>query len=182
VTRLVTLLLTALAAGALLAFAWGSGHRARSPVAALTAAHAQGKIGLRNSRRGKPIVSMARLAPGKVAHGSVLMGNSGTKGVHVSLEADNLSGAPGALGGNLSQALWIKIHGVRRNSRGTGSYRGPLALMGTLSVGHWHPGESRRFTFTAWLPDSGTPPGPTSGDNVYQGATASVDFRWTVRP
>ena len=89
---------------------------------------------------------------------------------------------PAPLGGNLDQALWINVRGQRRHTRGSPFYRGPLALMPQVHVGHWRPRETRTFVFAIWLPDGGTPSGPLSGDNVYQGSQAEVNFVWGARP
>jgi hypothetical protein len=48
-------------------------------------------------------------------------------------------------------------------------YRGPLILMGGVRMGRWRPGEKRRFTFAAWLPDGGVPPSPVTGDKRLPG-------------
>jgi hypothetical protein len=38
----------------------------------------------------------------------------------------------------------------------------------------------RRFRFTASLPDTGRPPDPTSGDNVYAGSGTTLRYAWTA--
>ena len=49
----------------------------------------------------------------------------------------------------------------------------PASPAGTIAKG-----ASKTYDFTVSFPDGGLPAGPTSGDNVYQSASTSVDFAW----
>ncbi len=80
-------------------------------------------------------------------------------------------------GGRLSDAVHLDIQDV------TGGnvipvFAGPLGALQSRALGNITPGEARTYRFTASLPDRGTPPSATSGDNAYAGSALTVRYSW----
>jgi hypothetical protein len=59
-------------------------------------------------------------------------------------------------------------------------FSGQLATLQSRALGNIAPGEVRTYRFTAWLPDGGAPPSPTSGDNAYAGSSMTARYSWTA--
>jgi hypothetical protein len=151
------------------------GDAGSAPMA--TAASSAGSLSIFNSRGGEAVLSVAGLAPGRSTSGAVTIQNNGALGGAFSLASANLAETPGPGGGLLSQRLQLTV--IDLGASGT-VYTGPLAGLGSRDLGTFAPGEARTFSFTATLPDSGTPPSPVGGDNAYQGASLTNAYVWTA--
>jgi len=125
---------------------------------------------------------MPNAKPGEVAKGTTRVTITGSR-ASVQVGVKNLRDIPGPNGGKLiaSQRLWIDV-------RCPGSpcphnrvaYRGPLALIGTRSLGTWREGAHRTYAVRVWLRRGGRPPTTTTGDNLYQHSTATFGLVWTA--
>ena len=59
-------------------------------------------------------------------------------------------------------------------------YGGGIGSMPEQHLGTLAGGESRTYRFTVAMDDGGPPSSPYTDDNVYQAATASLGYRWTL--
>ncbi len=128
-----------------------------------------------NDKDGSAILTASNMKPGDVVSGTVTIENTGTLAGVFSLTATNLTDTPGSNGGKLSDVLVITILDGSDEL-----YAGPINNIGTLNAGTYDPGDEHTYTFTVTFPDSGPPGGSTSGDNLYQGSSMSIDFVWTA--
>ena len=95
----------------------------------------------------------------------------------------NLRDIPGPNGGKLiaSQRLWIDVRCAGSPCpHNRVAYRGPLALMGTRSLGTWREGAHRDLLRARLAAARGMPPTTTTGDNLYQHSTATFGLVWTA--
>jgi spore coat-associated protein N len=154
------------------------GHGAEAPSGpAVRASSPGGTLSLSNSRGPGAILSASGLAPGHSTSGEVTITNEGTLAGELSLSTSKLTDSPGPGGARLSERLALVVQDL------TGSitvYSGTLASLDTRALGTIAAGQARTYRFTATLPNGGPPPGPLSGDNAYQGASVSADYRWTA--
>jgi hypothetical protein len=153
----------------------GRGRAAQKPMAVARAA--TGSLSLEDSRGGGAILSVAGLAPGHSTAGELTITNSGTLDGTLELTSTQLSETPGQGGGLLSQRLRLVVRDLDRQRT---LYAGPMSALGERDLGRIEPGAARSFRFTATLPDGGQPPGPTTGDNAYQGASVTSTYVWTA--
>lgn len=88
----------------------------------------------------------------------------------------------------------LKVAGLSRGASGPGYlfdilrlrisdgasvlYDGDLRAFTSLALGTWQPKEKHSYTFVVTFPDGGIPKDNYSGDNAYQGSSATVEFRW----
>jgi hypothetical protein len=102
----------------------------------------------------------------------------------VAVRANNLQDLPGPNGGKLiaSRRLWIDVRCALHTPcpHNPVVYNGPLALMGSRSLGTWRPGTRRTYAVRVWLLRGGMPPTTTSGDNLYQHSTARFGLVWSA--
>jgi hypothetical protein len=138
-----------------------------------------GNLRMWNSRDGTHILMAANLEPGGPRVRSVRIANTGRSAGRFSVVKRQFLSVPGPNGGRLRRTLRLR---VTRAPSALGPrqvvYSGRLRNMPRLDLGVWEPQESRRYRFVVKLPDSGTPPTPTGGDNAYQGSQAQVRFVW----
>ena len=87
---------------------------------------------------------------------------------------------PGANGGRLSQAVRLDITDVTDGSS-IPVFAGQIGALASQPLGAIGPGEGRTFHFRASLPDTGTPPTPTGGDNAYAGSASPCATRGPPR-
>lgn len=146
--------------------------------ARLVATATHGSFTQANSRDGLPIFAIGALAPGGSVGGGVTLRNTGRLAGEFTLSARDLVDVPGAGGGTLSERLWLTISEVGGPAGRRTVYEGDLRSMPPRPLGAFGPGEARSFEFVAALPDGGVPAGTTAGDNVFQGARASVRYVW----
>jgi Ca2+-binding RTX toxin-like protein len=140
---------------------------------------AHGAISKSNSRDGRAIFTAQNLAPGGSVSGSVTIGNTGSAPGSLVLSAADLSDSPGVQGGILSSALDLRVTDVTAGSD-LSIYSGKLGDMPEQRLVTLMPGDQRTYRFVASLPDGGEPASDGSGDNAFQQASASVDYRWTL--
>lgn len=96
-----------------------------------------------------------------------------------SLDADVHIYTPSTIG-SLGQyvdltALRLTIRDVTAGSEAI-VFSGPFGALGATKVGALAPGERRRYSFTAILPDAGT----IGTQDSFAGARTSVDYRWSL--
>lgn len=140
---------------------------------------ASGSISLSNSSEDAAIFTLANLGPGDSGQGEVTIGNTGSAPGALRLSSLDLSDIPGRFGGALSGRLALHIVEL-----GPGSepevFDGLLASMPELQLGVLEAGESRTYRFVVTMLDAGPPASPFVDDNLYQRASASLGYRWTL--
>jgi len=112
-----------------------------------------------------------------VSMGSVTLTNDGDIDGQFWFTTSDIGNTPGANGGNLSDALQLRV------MRGaTTVYSGdinavpavaPLSDAGTIAAG-----ASATYTVEVMFPDGGTPTTATTEDNAYQGSAMTIDLDW----
>lgn len=130
-----------------------------------------------NSKSGTAILTASLMKPGDSSQGSVTIKNTGNLEGTFSLTTSNLTDTPGANGGNLSEVLQLTIVDTTTSQT---LYSGPIDSVGTVDAGNYEPDDEHTYQFTVTFPDSGLPGTPTTGDNLYQGSSMSIDFNWTA--
>jgi Ca2+-binding RTX toxin-like protein len=138
-----------------------------------------GSMSVSNSADGSAIFAASNMAPGVTDQGEVSIGNTGAAPGTLVLSSFDRSDSPGTYGGVLSERLDVRIEDV---SSGANSvvYADKLASMPEQQLGTLAPGKSRTYRFTVSMPDGGAPTAPWTGDNLYQRATASLSYEWTL--
>jgi Ca2+-binding RTX toxin-like protein len=140
---------------------------------------AGGSMSLSNSKEGAAIFSLANLGPGDSGQGGVTIANTGTLRGALTLASFDRSDAPGIYGGALSERLELRVEDV---SSGVASevYDGQLGAMPEMRLGSLGAGESRTYRFVVTMLDGGAPASAYVDDNVYQSASASLGYEWTL--
>ena len=117
------------------------------------------------------------MKPTDVKTGTVTIKNTGDLAGKFTLAMIKIADDQGtnAGHGHLYDVLQLKIE-----DGSTVVYNGALAASPAGLIDTYAPGESHTFTFTVTFPDGGTPGSNTTGDNVYQGSTTTVEFDWTA--
>jgi Ca2+-binding RTX toxin-like protein len=151
----------------------------QDPSAPEARATATGAFTQSNSRENQAIFSTAAMAPGESTTGTVTIGNTGTLSGALTLAAREPSDSPGTYGGVLSDVLDLQIGDI--TSGGSEEiYSGKLSGMPDQLLGTMQGGAARTYRFTVSMPDAGGPGEVWNGDNVYQRATTSVGYEWTL--
>lgn len=135
--------------------------------------YTSGKIKMSNSRKGTAIVSMQRMMPGDTVSGTVVIGNRSRVRANYWLKKANLVDHPGTNGGPFSKYLILQVTRLNGTRPPRVLYRGALGAMPTLYLGKFRPRSRATYRFTVTFPDRGP-----RYDNLYQGCSVSVDFRW----
>jgi hypothetical protein len=179
---------SALTIGALLLVGYGT-TRPAPHQGGLKLTDSNGSIVHSNSKAGGFIFQTSNVVPGGSTSGEVTLTNADAIDGDFVLSESNLTDTqPGAGGASLAHQLTLKLEDVTNPASPIQLYpvanpNGPtddkLADVGTLHVATIPAGQSRTFKFTATFPDGGTPPSPTTGDNVFKGAAMSTEFDWT---
>jgi Ca2+-binding RTX toxin-like protein len=138
---------------------------------------AAGALSLSNSKEGAAIFTASNLAPGHSTEGTVTIANTGSAAGSLALSATELSDSPGTYGGNLSEVLDLQI---AETGSGTEVYSGTLDSMPEQQLGPLAAGESRTYRFSVRMADGGAAPSDYTGDNLYQRATTSLSYDWTL--
>jgi spore coat-associated protein N len=138
-----------------------------------------GALSMSNSKDNAAILSMDLMKPGDVVTGDVTIKNTGTIRGEFSLAmaviADLAATNPGA--GHLLDVLQLTISA----EDGGNVYQGLLKDCGKDKIaGMFEPGEEHTLTFTVTFPDGGEPADNNSGDNIYQGSSATVEFDFSA--
>jgi hypothetical protein len=138
-----------------------------------------GSMSVSDSASGSAIFAASNMAPGVTDQGEVSIGNTGTAPGTLALSSFDRSDSPGTYGGVLSERLDVRIEDV---SSGGNSlvYADKLASMPEVQLGTLAPGKSRTYRFTVSMPDGGAPTAPWTGDNIYQRASTSLSYEWTL--
>ena len=166
--RLTYRLLSVVVVGAVAAFAGTAPRHAPQAQSKLAA----GVLSQSNSKAGSAILSAGNLAPGDTSSGTVTITNTGTLAGQFELDKSGLSDVVGPGGGALSGALDLQVQDLNDDSE---VYRGALDAMPTRPLGAFQPGESHTYRFTVGLPDRGD-----AVDNLFEGATATVQYNWVA--
>ena len=147
------------------------------PYAVLT--DATGDLSIWNSLDGQAVFQFSGLAPGGSVSGTVQLKNSGSLPGDLGLQQLDVLDQPGANGGRLSQAVRLDITDVTSGSS-IPVFAGQIGALASQPLGAIGPGEGRSFHFRASLPDTGRPPTPTGGDNVYAGSGITMRYAWNA--
>jgi hypothetical protein len=145
------------------------------PVAVIQ--QASGTFQITNSLDGQAIFQAQGLAPGRSVSGTVQLSNTGTLAGDLGLHQLDVMDQPGANGGLLSGAVHLDVRDITGGNL-VPVFAGQLASLQSSALGSLAPGEARTYRFVASLPDGGTPPTPTGGDNAYAGSALSVRYSW----
>jgi spore coat-associated protein N len=132
-----------------------------------------------NSLDGQAVFQFHGLAPGHSVSGTVQLKNSGSLPGDLGLEQLDVLDQPGVNGGRLSQAVRLDITDVT-NGSSIPVFAGQIGALASQQLGAIGPGEGRTFHFRASLPDTGTPPSPTGGDNAYAGSGITMRYAWNA--
>src|SRR5215210_1615573 len=174
----ISRLLSLAVIGAVVAVCAGTGMaRPAHPHAVLT--QAAGDFTIANSADGRAIFQASGLAPGQSVTGTVQLSNPSRLDGDLSLAQLDVQDRPGTNGGQLSGAVHLDITDVTGGSS-VPVFAGQFASVGTRSLGAIGAGESRTLRFTASLPDTGTPPSATGGDNAFAGSGLTARYSWTA--
>jgi spore coat-associated protein N len=154
----------------------GSTGGVRTAAATIRAA---GAVTMTNSKAPGAILTAGGMKPGGSVQGQVTITNSGDPATYV-LTSSNLSNTAGPLSGPpLSGRLQLLVQDI------TGAtpalvYSGAFGAMPSRTLGNFAANEARTYRFTVTLPNGGPASSDTTGDNVYQGASSSLQFDWTA--
>ena len=172
------LLLAAILA-AVLSWAGAARVASGSDEPAVEIMNASGTLQVTNSGAGQAIFQAAGLAPGRSVTGTVQLSNTGTLAGDLSLAQLDVQDQPGPNGGLLSSAVQLAVQDITGGSS-IPVFSGQLGGLGTRPLGNIGAGGSRSYRFTATLPNTGTPAGPTAGDNAFEGSRLTVRYVWTA--
>jgi hypothetical protein len=134
-----------------------------------------------NSAGTGAILTVSNMKPGDsvatdVAH-QVTITNTGTLPATISVDKGTITDTPGTNGGALSAVLKLKIEDVTGTA--VTKYDGLLSAFTSTSFGVFNASDVKKYKFTVYWLDGGTPGSNTTGDNLYQGSSMSVPFTWT---
>ena len=133
-----------------------------------------------NSNSGAAILTASAMKPGSTATGTVTIANTGSVPGTFSLAESNPAHTDGPNGGNLLGNLNLTVTDVTPGSTAAQVYTGKLNGLSPTSLGTWRPSASHTYQFVVSFPDGGQPATATTGDNAYQGSSASVEFDWSA--
>jgi hypothetical protein len=162
-----TLVLNALVALGVAAVVLLGGHKPDSVAFELT--DANGALTLANSHAGAAIFNGQGLRPGVPVNGSVTIGNTGAGRAELALAAT----AESASGGDLWNALQLRVTDATDPVAPVVLYDGPLAQLGRRDLGALAAGATRTYLLTAEL--------PADAGDALQGARLSFGFAWTAQ-
>jgi Ca2+-binding RTX toxin-like protein len=140
---------------------------------------ASGAISVSNSKDGAAIFDLVGVGPGTGGEGEVTIGNTGSAPGTLTLASLDRADARGLYGGALSGRLDLRIADVTAGNDAE-VYAGGLASMPELGLGTLAGGESRTYRLTISMRDGGSPSTPYADDNLYQRATTSLAYQWTL--
>lgn len=149
---------------AALAFGWGGRELGKAGMGET--------LRLSSSAGGRPILSGANLAPGATVAGAVTIRNRGKAPGTLALSRRAAIEQAGLGGALLGGALQLTVRDTTSRSDAI-LYAGPLATMPRLRVAYLEPGEARKYSFEATLPDS-------AGASALEAAQTSFDYRWKL--
>jgi len=162
------------------AVAVGSGANFTSASANPGNVFTAGTLTQSNSKLGAAILTAAGMKPGSSTTGTVTLSNTGSASGTFSLAESNATNTAGPNGGNLLGDLNLTVTDVTNASSPVQVYTGKLSGLPSTSLGTWSPSASHTYQFVVTFPDGGQPASATTGDNAYQGSSASVEFDWSA--
>lgn len=131
---------------------------------------------LSHTNSANTILDVQKLMPGDSAEGTVTLTNTGDGDGVFSLQKANLVDSDPAV--PFSAKLDLLIEDVTDPANPIVRYTGKVGGMGTRAMGTIAPTQSRTYKFTVTFPDGGKPSAPDAGDNLYKGASTTVDYNW----
>jgi len=152
-------------------------HGSSSP--SLTEVSASGAVSISDSKAGGTILNLPNFAPGRTGVGEVTIANTGSAAGDLTLSSFDRSDSPGFYGGALSGQLELALTELAGASTRT-VYAGQLWEMPELDIGILAAGGSRTYRFAVTMRDEGAPVTPFVGDNLYQRASTSLGYQWTL--
>jgi hypothetical protein len=156
---------------AMMAVASGASFTSTTPNVGNVVAAGVMKIDSDNANGAK--LNISHLVPGNHPQtGTVTLSNTGDADGVLSLSKAHVvnSSSPG-----LSGVLDLDIVDQSDNST---IYSGKLGNMPTIDAGSLAKGDSKSYKFTVTFPDGGVPSSDSSGDNVFQNQSVTVDYNW----
>jgi Ca2+-binding RTX toxin-like protein len=172
----VAVLIPVLVGAAVLHAATGGLRRADSPQIRTVAS---GSISVVNSRDGAAIFRLANIGPGSFGEGEVTITNSGTVPGSLALSSSGGSDSAGLYGGVLSERLHLEVSDVSGGASAP-VYLGRFDAMPTQALGVLVAGASRTYRFRVSMVDGGAPSTPYVDDNLYQRASADINYDWAL--
>jgi hypothetical protein len=171
-TSLGTLVITAaLALGAIgLAVAAPGGGTQRDEIRLQAAG---GAIAIANSREGETLFSVSGMRPGQSATGTLRLTHAGEAAQTLSLAATVAQDVAGQGGGRLSDQLLLTVADTTPGHVPQTLWSGGAAALADVPLGALTTGDQRTYEVSATL--------PTGTGNAYQGASLSLDLRWTLQ-
>jgi len=137
---------------------------------------AAGTLTQTNSKDGAAILAAPGLEPGTSATGTVDVTNTGDVDGRFTLSPRGLTDAPAspALSAKLDLTIAdLGAPGASPAPAPANVYSGKVGAMGTLALGRFDAGESRRYRFTVAFPA-----GTLAADAAYQGASTQATYDW----
>jgi hypothetical protein len=168
---LVTTVALALGAIGLAVAAPGGGGDTRRDEIRIQAAG--GAIAIANSREGETLFSASGMRPGESATGTLRLEHSSDAARALSLAATVAQDVPGQGGGRLADQLVLAVADTTPGHLPRSLWTGGAAALADVPLGALGSGEHRTYVLTATL--------PSSAGNAYQGASVSLDLRWTLQ-
>jgi spore coat-associated protein N len=139
-----------------------------------------GTLSSSNSKDNAAILTASKMVPGDTVEGTVTIQNTGDSHGVFTLTGSTPTDTAGPNGGKLSTVLQLKVV-QDPGGANTVVYDGKLnAMTAPINVGTWAGGDQHTFKFTVTFPNGGTPSGPTTGDNAYQGSSTTVEYTWSA--
>lgn len=132
---------------------------------------AGGQVKQSNSRDMSSILSVQRMMPGQIAHGTVVIANDGSASEQLTLTALVRDAATGN-GGRLSQELRLRVTDVTDRVHPSVVYQGVIGGLSGASAGRIAAAHSRTYLFTVTF--------PSGADQSFSGSSSSVEFDWTA--
>jgi hypothetical protein len=133
---------------------------------------AGGAVTIASSREGLTLFSASGMRPGQSAGGTVRLTHTSEDARALTLSAAVAQDAPGAGGGRLTDQLVLEVSDTTPGHAAHTLWTGAPAALASVPLGSLPSGEQRTYAVTATLP-------PGAG-NAYQGASTSLDLRWTL--
>lgn len=133
---------------------------------------AGGAVTIANSREGLTLFSANGMRPGQSAGGTLRLTHTGPDARALSLTATVAQDTPGAGGGRLTDQLVLAVADATPGHAAQTLWTGGAAALANVPLGSIAGGAQRTYAVTATL--------PTGASNAYQGASTSLDLRWTL--
>ena len=174
----LAMIVVALTVAAVAFASWHPPRQSREPHLVFASNH----LVLTQTSPNQALIRLPNARPGQMARGTTRLTVTGLR-ANLAVRAANLVDVAGANAGKLiaSKRLWIDVRCVAHPCpRPPVAYRGPLADMGTRSLGSWPAGAPRTYLVRVWLVNGARPPSNTTGDNVFQGSQARFGLIWTA--